>query len=145
MTFNPHDILAKIRKKEYTPSKTAHNMESYNEKKNFYISGSSSSSGNIANSFDKPPSEKEYIGNLLNKIQALEQKVTHLELELAESRNEVAFFRKENAKLEEEVIKSADIIIFKTNSCLKRIKMITIRIIVLCCRRKKYSKMNRKL
>lgn len=106
MTFNPHDILAKIRKKEYTPSKTTHPMENYNEKKNFYISGSSSSSGNIANSFDKPPSEKEYIGNLLNKIQALEQKVTNLELELAESKNEVAFFKRENAKLEDEVKKS---------------------------------------
>lgn len=103
MTFNPHDILAKIRKKEYIPSKSLQVNENPQEKKNFYISGSSSSSGNIVHSFDIA-SDKEYIGTLLNKIQLLENKVTNLELELSESKNEINYLKKEKTRLEDEVI-----------------------------------------
>jgi hypothetical protein len=105
MAFNPQDILSKIRKKEYTPNKPAQPTENYlHEKHNRFVSGSSSSSGNmVQNSFEQPPSDKEYIGNLLNKIQNLEKKVNSLELELVDSKNQINILRVEKNQIENEV------------------------------------------
>lgn len=105
MSFNPQDILSKIRKKEFTPNKQTPFKEPPPEKHRHFVSGSSSSSGPLVqNSFEQPPPyDQEYIGNLLNKIQFLEKKVNSLELELSDSKNQVHILQLEKNQLENEV------------------------------------------
>ena len=99
-SFNPKDILSKIRKNEYIPS----NLEKHLEKSS---SSNNNSSGQIVpQSFtydQQPPSDQEYIGNLLNNIQKLESKVNSLELELADSKNTINILKMEKNSLENQV------------------------------------------
>lgn len=104
MTFNPQDILSKIRRKEITPSKTFQVNNDISEKKGHFASRSSSSSGNIfPQNFEQPPVDNEYIGNLLKKIQSLENKVNSLELELVESKKQTNLLKIEKVHLENQV------------------------------------------
>ena len=101
MTFNPHDILTKIRKNEFFPIKSEQP-----EKRSHFVSASSSASNLriVPQSCEKPPCDQEYIGSLLNKIQSLETRVNSLEIQLVDSKNQINDLKSEKIQMENEVI-----------------------------------------
>ena len=110
MSFNPHEILQKLRngsKNENIPDdRISQKNSSFHEKKNYFGSGGSSSSSlNITKkdfmNESKVVYDREYIDSLLKSIALLENKVNKLEVELDNANGHVQKLQAQNQSLEQ--------------------------------------------
>lgn len=108
--FNPHEILQKLRngpKNENIPDdRNSQKNSSFQEKKNYFGSGGSSSSSlNITKkdfmNESKIVYDREYIDSLLKSIALLENKVNKLEVELDNANGHVKKLQAQNQSLEQ--------------------------------------------
>ncbi len=108
MSFNPHEILQKLRngpKNDNIPDeRNSHKNSSFHEKKNIIGSGSSSSSLNLTKkefNESKIVYDREYIDSLLKNISFLENKVNKLEVELENANGQIKNLLVQNQNLEQ--------------------------------------------